>query len=259
MKTAKVVTGLVMMASLLSANGAQADEHKEYTNSIGMAFVEIPAGQFEMGTHQARHTSEDESPPHRVHFSQPFCLGKQEVTQGQWEAIMGQNPSRFKGTDHPVERVSWRDAQEFIRLLNVREGVTGYRLPTEAEWEYAARAGTTTAYYWGNTSQEIEKFAWHEDNASGSTHAVGTVQPNGWGLYDMAGNVSEWCQDWYQSQYYATSPEENPSGPAEGVLRIQRGGSWNDEPEEVRSAFRGHMDPGNRNNHAGLRLVGVCP
>jgi len=195
---------------------------------FGISFVLIQAGTFQMGSD---HGNNDEKPVHTVRLSRPFYLGIYPVTQRQWEAVTGSNPSRFQGPEHPVEQVSWDKAQEFIRSLNTHEGRTLYRLPTEAEWEYAARAGTTGDYCFGDDVTELALYAWYEDNARGTTHPVGQLRPNAWELYDMHGNVWEWVQDWYGSQEYARRAARgtavvDPAGPAAGSDRVDRGGSW---------------------------------
>ena len=197
---------------------------------------------------------DDEKPQHRVTIGKPFYLGKYEVTQAQWRAVMGSSPyletrsndfyhlpgmaGRLNGPNNPAT-VSWNDAQEFIKRLNVEEGHGRYRLPTEAEWEYAARAGTGTAYSFGDDARDLGRFAWYgEDFASGSTHPVGQKAANPWGLYDMHGNVWEWVQDWYGERHYANSPALDPGGPQTGSKRVVRGGSWHQSATSWRSAFR---------------------
>ena len=240
------------------------------TNSIGMEFVLIPAGEFMMGTTKEqldaiasgdqnyRNWIKNETPQHRVIISQPFYMGKYEVTQAQWQAVMGDNPSYFKGDNHPVERVAWDDAQQFIQRLNEREKQTNgilCRLPTEAEWEYAARAGTTTLYSFGNNEAHLKDYAWYIENSGGRTHPVGKRQPNIWGLYDMHGNVAEWVQDWYAADYYTQSPLHDPQGPATGADRVIRGGSWGYDARYVRAAYRGADDPGSRDEYLGFRCL----
>jgi formylglycine-generating enzyme required for sulfatase activity len=221
------------------------------TNSLGMQFALIPAGEFQMGSANG---FDDERPMHTVRISKLFYLGIHEVTQGQWEAVMGNNPSQFKGdANRPVETVSWEVVQKFIDKLNTREGGTPYRLPTEAEWEYAARAGSTTAYSFGDDISQLGKYAWFADNANNTTHPVGQLQPNAWGLYDMHGNVWEWVQDWYGA--YAPEPVTNPQGPASGLYRVFRGGSWCRDAGTCRSACRGHNAPGSRHGLLGFRLL----
>jgi formylglycine-generating enzyme required for sulfatase activity len=224
---------------------------ERYVNSLGMEFVWISAGEFLMGSTDG---DDDERPVHRVRISRPFYLGKYAVTQGEWEAIMGSNPSRFRdGPRQPVEQVSWEDAQEFIRKLNAQEKGAQYRLPTEAEWEYAARAGTTTAYCFGDDASQLRAYAWYGDNSDKRTHPVGQLQPNAWGLYDMHGNVWEWVQDWYGA--YTAEPAVDPQGPSSGSVRVIRGGGWFDYARNCRSAFRSYADPGYRNDLLGLRLL----
>jgi formylglycine-generating enzyme required for sulfatase activity len=212
-------------------------------------FVQVPAGEFVMGS-ESSEAFPDEKPVHRVRITKAFELGKYEVTQAQWEAAMGSTPSNFKGADRPVEQVSWNDAQEFLSKLNERKDGYRYRLPTEAEWEYAARAGTT-----GDNTGNLDSVAWYASNSGGQTHPVGEKQANAWGLYDMLGNVWEWCQDWYDANYYRNSPAEDPQGPSSGRLRVLRGGSWYDDSRYVRVAFRDRNDPGNRNYIFGFRCV----
>ena len=177
------------------------------------------------------------NPVHEVCLSD-FYIGKHEVTQGEWEKVMGSNPSnKKKGLKYPVENVSWEDAQEFIRKLNGQMG-NRYRLPTEAEWEYAARSGGKKEK-WAGTSDEsqIGAIAWYSDN-SYPTHPVGEKAPNGLGIYDMTGNVLEWCSDWYGQNYYATSPKKDPQGPPSGRWHVLRGGSWSYAPGSIRAAYR---------------------
>ncbi len=218
-------------------------------NSVGMRFKLIPAGSFRMGSNSSEANS-DESPVHRVTITRPFYIGVYEVTQEQYESVMGTNPSRFRGSNRPVEQVSWNDAVEFCRRLSEIEGVT-YRLPTEAEWEYACRAGTTTEYYWGSDS--AGRYAWNSENSGRQTHDVGQKRPNAWGLYDMAGNVWEWCSDWYGS--YGRSAQVDPRGPSSGDGRVLRGGSWADDPRNLRVSNRLGIAPGNWIDYYGFRCL----
>lgn len=204
----------------------------------GMVFLRIPGGCYQMGEDTGY---EYERPAHEV-CVQDFYLGQYEVTQKQWESLMGTNPSRFKGPDHPVQRITWNDAQAYIAKLNALEETDLYRLPTEAEWERAARGGTTTRYYWGN---EIDNdYAWYYGSSNFQSHPVGTAKPNPFGLYDMLGNVWEWVSDWYDFDYYKKSPRENPQGPETGTLKTRRGGSMANLASYVRSAsrYRGKVD-----------------
>jgi formylglycine-generating enzyme required for sulfatase activity len=224
---------------------------------FGIAFVLIPAGTFQMGSH---HGVDDEQPVHTVRISQPFYLGLYPVTHRQWEAVMGDRPSHFRGPEHPVEQVSWEKVQEFIRSVNTHEGRTRYRLPTEAEWEYVARAGATGDYCFGDDVTQLSQYAWYADNAQGTAHPVGQLQPNTWGLYDMHGNVWEWVQDWYDAQEYqrrtAAGPAVvDPTGPAAGSHRVGRGGSWSSGSGDCRSASRSRGVPSVRLATFGFRPV----
>ncbi|MDB5261381.1 MAG: hypothetical protein JWQ14_662 [Adhaeribacter sp.] len=242
------------------------------TNSIGMEFIAIPAGSFMMGArNNVADAYDSEKPQHQVSISKLFSIGKYEVSQAQWEAIMGSNPytldrsnpycnlpgmkERITKPNHPAT-VSWNDAQAFIKRLNAKEGHNRYRLPTEAEWEYAARAGTTTAYSFGNNANELGKYAWYgEYFSTGGTHPAGTKPPNPWGLYDVHGNVWEWVQDFYSNSYYAQSPSIDLKGPATGKDHVVRGGSWHITADSWRSTFRKPYAPDYRGISIGFRLV----
>ncbi len=204
----------------------------KFENSVGMEFVLIPAGEFMMGSPEGE-GDYDERPQHKVIITRPFYMQTTPVTQAQWKKVIGRkflrrtkNPSYFKGDDLPVERVSWKDAQRFLEKLNQKEQKGRYRLPTEAEWEYACRAGSATKYSFGNDEGRLGEYAWYDKNSGGKTHPVGQKKPNAWGLYDMHGNVWEWCSDWYDKDYYRNSPSRNPKGPTNGRYRVLRGGSW---------------------------------
>jgi formylglycine-generating enzyme required for sulfatase activity len=221
-----------------------------------MELVRIPAGEFLMGSPMSEASRENnEGPQHRVRISKPFYLGKYEVTQGQWVAVMGENPSNFKGDDRlPVENISWNDCVEFCRKVSQKTGVR-IRLPSEAEWEYACRAGSTTAYSFGDSPDALGQYAWYEDNWDSKTHPVGQKKPNVWGLYDMHGNVGEWCADWYGEGYYRQSPPTDPSGPTSGELRVIRSGwFWG-----CRSAHRDRAPPGFRHRYLGFRVAAGTP
>jgi formylglycine-generating enzyme required for sulfatase activity len=227
-------------------------------NSIGMEFVMIPPGSFRMGGDKNREQAEDhENPIHTVSFSKPILMGKHAVTQGQWFTVMDGNPSRFKDDLRPVEMVSWNDAQVFIKALNNIEKTETYRLPTEAEWEYAARAGSESAYAFGGNANGLGQYAWYRKNSHNQTHPVGELEPNAWGLYDMHGNVHEWCQDWFDREYYSRSPSHAPSGPEEGLARSLRGGDWGSGRWYCRCASRSLSSPDRRSNRVGFRLVHV--
>ena len=214
----------------------------------GMEFVWVPAGEFRMGYELA-----DQGPVTRVAISRGFYLGKYEVTQGQWEAVMGGNPSHFKncGRDCPVEQVSWEDVQAFIAKLNAMDGRQRYRLPTEAEWEYAARGGATGHRF--RYSSDLNVIAWCGDNGGDHTHSVGGKAPNGYGLHDMLGNVSEWVQDWYGR--YPGGTVTDPQGPRFGSDRVIRGGSWRHHATRCRSAFRSIRYPSHHSLNQGFRLL----
>ena len=232
-----------------------APEPDRYVNSVGMAFISIPAGEFLMGSADG---DADERPVHRVRISHPFYLGTSPVTEGQWEAVMGSKPSRYPGdAQRPVEQVSWEETQAFIRQLNAQEPGMSYRLPTEAEWEYAVRAGTTTAYSHGDDAMQLGQYAWYNVNAGRTAHPVGQLQPNAWGLYDMHGNVWEWVQDWYGP--YTAALAVDPQGPASGARRVFRGGSWIAGARYCRSADRSYVGPGSRLDGLGVRLLRTAP
>ena len=224
--------------------------------SFGMEFVFIRGGCFQMGDIFGDGDS-DEKPVHAV-CVKDFYIGKYEVTQGQWKTIMGNNPSDFKdcGDNCPVEGVSWNEIREFIRKPNQRPGAVKYRLPTEAEWEYAAKSGGKKEKYAGtNNEPDIESYAWYINNSSLKTHPVGQKKPNGIGLYDMSGNVWEWVQDKHDEEYYKDSPKNNPKGPHTGDYRVFRGGSWDNSTKYIRVTNRNAADPTTRNSYIGFRLV----
>lgn len=212
-----------------------------------------------------------EKPQHAVTISKDFYIGKYEVTQEQWEKVMGANPytqersnpyynlpgmaERITRPNHPAT-VSWNDAQEFITKLNEMENTTRYRLPTEAEWEYVARAGTTTAYSFGDNADELSNYAWYGEGFDhGGTHPVGLKRPNPWGLYDVHGNAWEWVQDWFNPNYYSISTTQDPVGPEAGAERVVRGGSWHITANSWRSAFRRDYKPDYRGISIGFRIV----
>lgn len=219
-------------------------------NSIGMKLVYIPAGEFEMGSPLEEQGRQGDEFLHRVKLTRPFCIGVTEVTQSQWEAVIGYNRSHFKGEELPVEKMSWREAGAFCEKLSDKEGKV-YRLPTEAEWEYASRAGSAGAF---GGSGNIDEMGWYEANSEGRTHPVGTKQANAWGLYDMHGNVSEWCSDIYSADY----PEGavvDPVGAAEGTYRVIRGGSWSAFVRGCRCAARNSAPVSYQFKRTGFRVV----
>ena len=234
-------------AALRLLNSAEAEKNNPIA---AMEFVQIPAGEFLMGSESEEAFSYMEQPVTRVRISQGFFLGKYEVTQGQWQEVMGSNPSFFDecGPDCPVEGVSWEDVQEFIGRLNAAVGEERYRLPTEAEWEYAARAGTSGDRY-GN----LDAIAWYDGNSGDRTHPVGRKAPNALGLYDMLGNVFEWVGDWYGD--YPGGEVTDPQGPASGSKRVRRGGGWIYYAGFCRASSRRNYSPGDRSFYLGFRLL----
>jgi formylglycine-generating enzyme required for sulfatase activity len=227
-------------------------------DGVKLELVLIPAGEFLMGSPDSdKDASPNEKPQHRVRITKPFYLGKYLVTQEQWEAVMSYNPSQFKGPKNPVERVSWEDCRGFVEKLNAKVGGGKFSLPTEAQWEYACRAGSTTRYCYGDDETQLGEYAWYEENSDRKTHPVGEKTPNAGGLYDMHGNVWEWCQDWYDQGYYANSPTDDPTGPAGGSIRVNRGGSWSLTARNCRSAIRFRFSPGHRVIILGFRVSRV--
>ena len=219
--------------------------------------VWVRPGTFQMGSRPwAAQEEASEQPRHRVWISKGFWLAKYEVTQAQWGAVMGNNPSSFKGdVRYPVQCVSWKDCQEFIQRLNAATGDEGgFRLPTEAEWEYACRAGSNSSWYCGNSETEFGLYAWYRKSGS-SPNRGGLLGSNAWGLYDMHGNVAEWCQDWYGEDYYGRILKADPTGPAAGRYRVLRGGGYSDTADNCRSARRGFCGPDVRLETVGLRLA----
>ncbi|QEH38396.1 Serine/threonine-protein kinase pkn1 [Aquisphaera giovannonii] len=257
---------------------ASATERELISNSIGMKMRLIPAGPFLMGATGESQAYADEKPQHRVTITRPFYLGVYEVTQYEYRQVMGENPSRFNDSELlPVEQVSWLDAVCFCNKLSEREsrrpyykiegdavtiqGGSGYRLPTEAEWEYACRAPRNSEeamkHPFGGDDSALEQYAWFDGNSEKKTHPVGQKKPNRWGLYDMQGNVWEWCQDRYSDVYYRFSPDADPAGPSEAPYRVIRGGSWCYDPWLCRPAYRLRDTPDNRSNALGFRVAAV--
>jgi formylglycine-generating enzyme required for sulfatase activity len=210
-------------------------------------FVQIAAGEFMMGSENG---NVDERPVHKVRISDGLEMSKYEVTQKLWQEMMGSNPSAFKGANLPVQKVTWHDVQAFIKKMNQNSDSYVYRLPTEAEWEYSCRAGST-----GDFPQDIDSVAWFYGNSGGRPHPVGTKRPNAWALYDMHGNVWEWCQDWYSEAYYRKSPVLDPMGPESGSLRVVRRGSFLNSAGECRHALRTGITPDYISGDLGFRLV----
>ena len=223
-------------------------------SGVKLNMIMVAAGEFTMGDNESK-------PSHPVKITRPFYLGQYEVTQKQWEAVMGNNPSRFTDASKPVERVSWYDCQEFIAKLNIKAetDMGKYALPTEAQWEYACRAGSENKFCFGGDKRKLLNYGWHVNNSGSVTHPVGEKKPNAWGFYDMHGNVAEWCRDWYEPDYYEKSPTKDPVGPAAGTVRVVRGGFWGASAWRSRSAYRDHNSPRRFGRHLGFRLCLVQP
>jgi len=232
---------------------SQAENQTQTKTEFETSMVLLPGGTFTMGDE-----NEIDSPLHEVTVS-AFYIDTHLVTQEQYEKLMGDNPSRWKGKTNPVEQMRWSDAVRYCNARSKAEGLepcydlntwkcnfaaNGYRLPTEAEWEYACRAGTKTAYFFGDDASKLKAYAWYEDNSGGKPHPVGTKPANPWGLYDMHGNVWEWCNDFYKVDYYQESPKENPRGPETGETKVLRGGAWKFSAESCRSGYRYNENPG---------------
>jgi len=220
---------------------------------LGMPLVLCPAGEFMMGSEKG---DDSEKPVHRVRITEPFYMGKYQVTQEEYEKVTGDKPSNFEGKRTPVEWVSWDHCVKFCEALSSKEGPE-VRLPTEAQWEYACRAGTTTEWCFGDDESGLAKYAWYDKNSESKTHPVGKLQPNAWGLYDVHGNVWEWCADWYDKDYYGNSPSEDPPGPVPDSFRVLRGGSWYYDALNCRSARRFNDVPAGIINSVGVRVC-VC-
>lgn len=245
----------------------RAQSPKTITNSIGMKLVLIPKGTFQMGSPIEEEGASNDEEQHQVTISKDYYLGVTEVTQGQYAKVMGTNPSHFQkrvirksdSSMYPVEQVSWEDAVEFCKKLSdlPEEKAAGrvYRLPTEAEWEYACRAGSKTAYSFGEGSELLGDYSWFGGNCNNQTHPVGEKKANAWGIYDMHGNVWEWCSDWYGE--YPKGAVSDPVGPLKGSGRVYRGGSWGNEAASYRSAYRNWSSPDDRiiNFGNGFRLA----
>ncbi len=245
--------GLRLVLDVESDKSTEEDATKVILDNLVNNMVYVAGGTFTMGgtSEQGSDVYSNESPTHSVTLSS-FSIGKYEVTQAEWEAVMGSNPSYFTGDNLPVEKVSWDDCQTFITKLNTLTG-KNFRLPTEAEWEFAARGGNKSQGYKYAGSDNIDDVAWYDSNSGSTTHAVGTKQPNELGLYDMSGNVWEWCSDWYGS--YISSSQTNPTGASSGSGRVARGGSWYDSARGCRVSRRSGITPGSGSYILGLRLA----
>ncbi len=228
------------------------DETLSFTvGGVSFNMVKVEAGSFKMGSNDSD-ANLNEKPVHTVTFAHDYFIARTEVTQELWEAVMGNNPSAFKGAKKPVEKVSWDDCQTFIDKLNEMTG-QHFRLPTEAEWEFAARGGNKSLGYKYSGSDNIDEVAWFTENSGNETHPVGTKQPNELGIFDMSGNVWEWCADWYGD--YSASAQKDPKGPSQGSCRVLRGGSWFDSTGFCRVSRRLFNTPDYRGRSNGLRLA----
>jgi formylglycine-generating enzyme required for sulfatase activity len=238
------------MEAIEEAQGPRKSIDFDLGSGVKMELVLIQSGEFEMGSNDG---DPSEKPVHKVKISKSFYIGKFDVTQAQYEKVMRKNPSQFKGDSLPVESLTYADAEEFCKKASKLAG-RPMTLPTEAEWEYACRAGTKTMYNTGDTVAALDQAAWYKSNSEDKTHPVGQKKPNLWGLYDMHGNVWQWCRDWYADDYYSKSPAADPDGPAQGTARVLRGGSWNDDAG-CKSARRYKTSPGDHNGLFGFRVV----
>jgi len=253
---------LLVALSIILDTGSQSMEAIKTKSGIEM--VKIPAGSFIMGGEGV-----DEK-PHKV-ILDAFYMDKYPVTQGEFEKVMKENPSRWKGTRNPVEQIRWSDAVKYCNARSHLEGLqacydlktwicnfnaNGYRLPTEAEWEYACRAETKAAYSFGDDPAKLKNYAWYKENSGGRPRPVGQKLPNAWGLYDMYGNVWCWCNDFYKVDYYQESPQKNPKGPKTGKTMVLRGGCWNSPAEECSSSYRYNENPGYADKCFGYDIYG---
>ncbi len=260
----KMLPVFLVFITVILFSGCIADESVQMSenlnNSIGMEFVLIPAGEFYMGSDSTPIVAFD-NPLHKVTISKAFYMANYEVTQAQWKIIMGNNPSFFEGDELPVEQVSWYDAQEFIDKMNEIENTDMYRLPTEAEWEYACRAGTTTDFSFTEEATNLDTYGWSDEhgwcaiNSNSTTNPVGQKEPNSWGLYDMHGNVWEWVQDTWNGNYEGAPVDNTAWEEGDPSNRVGRGGSWMDGPNICESAFRGSLEADSTSNVLGFRVV----
>jgi len=256
-----MIWSVVLLAMAGIARGETKVPPKELAVDLGggvkLEMVLIPAGEFLMGSPDADNAVTGYArPQHRVRITVPFYLGKYQVTQEQWRAVMRRNPSYVHASKHPVEQVSWQDCQQFLDKLNLRQGNPAgkFLLPTEAQWEYACRAGSTTNYCCGGDETRLEEYGWYDVNSGRRTHPVGQKKANAFGLYDMHGNVWEWCADWYDEGYYAKSPADDPRGPATGLARVRRGGSAYGPAKNCRSSNRNYLVPRESDLDLGFRV-----
>jgi len=240
-------------ASQVSSSNNHIANYTEKSANLNLEMVAVQGGTFTMGCtpEQGDDCDKEKKTVHQVTLSS-FYIGKYEVTQGQWKTVMGNNPSNFKGDSLPVEQVNWNDVQKFIRKLNVQSSKQ-YRLPTEAEWEYACRGGLQSVHYKYSGSNNPSVVAWYNNNSGGITHPVGRKSSNELGVFDMSGNVYEWCSDWYGD--YSNNAQTNPKGPSSGSYRVGRGGSWGSEVGSVRVSYRYIISPNTCYHNLGFRLA----
>jgi len=264
---------VVLLAALGSLTLAAAEESKEgggktkgppkelavdLGGGVKLEMILIPAGEFLMGSPDSDVVAfPHEKPQHKVRIPRPFYLGKCLVTQEQWQTVMGDNPSQFKGPKNPVDHVSWEDCRQFGEKLSAKLGGGKFSLPSEAQWEYACRAGHKRAYCFGDDDSQLGQYAWYENDSGGQTHPVGQKKPNAWGVYDMHGNVWEWTADWFDGEYYVHSPVDDPPGPATGYYRVVRGGGCRSYAWSCRSANRSWYSPEYRDDPLGFRVARV--
>jgi formylglycine-generating enzyme required for sulfatase activity len=262
---ARVLTA-VLLFPFLSAGSALAPTksppatgpaEKTLTIDLGgdvkMEFVLVPAGSFVMGSNEKNY----EKPPHKVTVAKPFYLGKYEVTQAQWDAVMGRWQHHFRNPKHPVETVSWPDCQTFLKKLGDKVPGREFRLPSEAEWEYACRAGSTARFSFGNDEKDLDDHAWHGGNAKLTTHPVGEKKPNAWGLHDMHGNVWEWCEDVWHDNYAGAPSDGSAWIEGDQKFRVLRGGSWAHFGPDLRCSHRILIAPDYKGSYGGVRFFGL--
>lgn len=248
-----VVVGAGVFWGVTSLTKKSAETCLTFTvNGVSFDMLMVEAGTFTMGaTSEMQNPLDDEKPTHQVTITKNYYMGKTEVTQALWEAVMGDNPSHFKGSNKPVENVSWNECQEFISKLNAATGKK-FRLPTEAEWEFAARGGNKSQHYQYSGSNILSDVAWSDDGSAESSHDVATKKPNELGLYDMSGNIWEWCSDWYGE--YGSDNQSDPTGPTTGTYRVNRGGGWGSAAKSCRVSYRNRIRADYSSEYLGLRL-----
>jgi len=261
----KSILGILLILAMLSGcnhSTAPAPTREIVTTIPGFSFAKISPGTFQMGSSRVdREKADDELPRHTVRISYGFCMGKTEVTVGQYRKFALETghelPEEIKNAadSFPATGISWQDTQDFISWLNQKDPRHQYRLPSEAEWEYACRAGSSGPRFFSDGTSRLDQYAWYWNNSEKHSHPVGKLRPNLWGLYDMYGNVYEWVNDWYNETYYQESPETDPKGPESGNAKVYRGGGWSCNPDYCRSSFRNYGPPDKKSASVGFRLV----